>query len=389
MQQQLNTWKEQSVDELMGPGLWRIYCLLAGHVDDVVHTALDWRTALGMYLFFGSTSPVEGESGLQAGLRNVIEEFQKAFRRHGANCHFRPASAYAFPKVKTSQSSGLNICPSKQSEPLDMQFNIICLAAELIQFDNLSSFDYCTHQPQPMEVAFSWHVCLLLIALCKGDMNIDGFQLLTHQYCLRLELAGHLEWAIYVAHFICDESARGLTIRGLIHRNVVLHPDGGLKPKPTYEFVSDWTSVPGLVGVPEAWWCSALALRCEVARDWLAATGLWLKSGNNVQRASILLLGFLTIPAVLKHTIAPAERKPTEALLLQEMQPFAHWLFAVLQQFEPSFEVHNDAWAQVGTQALLLMRAWSAKKLQYSLCDFAGFSKNCEELRRHSLGIPW
>jgi hypothetical protein len=377
----------------MEPSLWRIYSLLAGDLDEIVSDALEWRTAFGMYLWYRHPSPVEGAIGSEDDdLRAAVRDFEAAAKRHGSCCYFRPVPPHIVasqtraeqsnrrrPELTLTENEPLAALRSKpRAEPYDLQFNAIRTAVGLIDWHDFSHFDYMTHSPRPFDVAVSWHFSAMLLALGGGDSSAPGFQLLTQQYCLALELAGLWVWAVHVALYVTDQRARHILVRGLLQRNAAV-PES-LQEAPRRE----WP------GVPTMWLRRAEALRCEAAQDWPGAVSSWLQCGF-AKRALLIEAAYLHCPAVLWHAAAPFRRGPLESILLEPMSQPARWLLNVLEELAPIVERSDEAWAQLGKELLAFMREWgAAKEGQYQAPgDFARTCKNCISARQYLVGLPW
>jgi len=263
-----------------------------------------------------------------------------------------------------------------------LQFNIVQTAVGLLDWRDFTHFDYLTYSPRPLDVACSWHFSVLMLALCGGDTGADGFQLLTQQYCLTLELLGYWEWAVYVALFVRNERARGALVRGLMQRNVAVPKGDDLRPASRRQWL----------GVPRAWTWRAQALRSEAVGAWPPAVASWLKCGG-ADRALVLALGFLQVPAILGHLAAQPRRGVAEAALsLEAMSPPARWLLDRLEEAEPSVTHCEEIWAEAGRDALALMRGWAAAGaagVQYEAQELVRLCWRCELLRRQLLGVPW
>lgn len=380
LRQQLEEWREQGVNQLMGPALWRIYSLLAGDIDDVVAEALDWRAGFGMLFWYGSPVSGLGERELRkhAEFRKTVCDFEKCATRHGRSCSFWPAP----PR-------------SGCSDAHDLCFGIIRAAVGLADWTDCVSYDYTTCSTRPLDVACSWHCALLIFTLCGGETGCESFQLLTQQYCLLLETAGLWEWAVYVALFVSDERARSIIIRRLIQRHAQVANLEDVQPV----VMPQWT------GVPATWLWQAQALRSEATEDWPSAVSCWLHcGGDGGKRAAIAAVGFLQGPVLLGHLAASAEREPDDpddpgprsvaAVSLVPMAPPALWLLSVLEELETTFDRRSsaEAWAETGQEALCLMRRWKERGTatpHFRHPNLVEFYSKCNMLQRHLLGAPW
>lgn len=411
LKRQVLQWKHQNVDELMGPALWRIYSLLAGDVDNVAADALDWRTTFGMYLWYRSDDEKNGN------LLGAVRDFEVICRKHGANCNFRPAPPYVRAKPRrdpprTTASSAVLGLQDVSSDAnaiscdaaYDLQFSVVRAALGLVDWSDLDQFDYMTYSPRPMDVAGAWHFCLLLLALSQPESRSEAtskaFQQLTQHYALSLELAGHWEWAAYVALFVSDDRARASLVRDCFQRNSATSGGLALPVRP------QWSRL------PSTWIWRSEALRRERSWEWPAAVACWLKhlseaaagrseaSGATVERAVSIAVGFLVVPALVKHRQSQppsaALGKPRlaacglEATTLATMSGPASWLLAVFSELEPQLLRSEDTWARVGRDTLAFMRDWSqAGSASCTPERLARLSKQCSTVREQGLGLPW
>jgi len=369
LRKQLEEWREQGVNKLMGPALWRIYSLLAGDIDDVVAESLDWRAGFGMFFWYGSPVSAGGERELRkhAEFRKSVCDFEKCAARHGRSCSFWPAP----PR---SGSSGAH----------DLCFGIIRAAVGLADWTDCALYDYTTCSARPLDVACSWHCALLLFTFCGGETGCESFQLLTQQYCLLLEMAGLWEWAVYVALFVWDVRARSIIIRRLLQRRAQAASLEDLQP----------VLQPQWAGVPVAWLWQAQALRSQAAEDWPSAVACWLQSGGDGgKRAAIAAVGFLQGPVLLGHAVASAERDLVAAVSLAPMTPPALWLLSVLEELETTFRSWpSEVWSETGHDALRLMRRWKEHDVampHFRPSNIVEFYSKCNMLQRHLLGAPW
>jgi len=357
LRRQLDIWRLQGVPELMGPALWRIYSLLAGDLDDIVADALDWRTAFGMYVWYHCEEGTEPRS-VQEHFVNVVEEFEAAVRRRGLACHFRPVPPYSHCTRKVG------------AEPADLQYSILKVLVKS-EWQDLKQFDYVGHTSRPLDVAFSWHVCSLLISLSDVP-PCAAFQLLTQQYCMLLELLGQWEWAIYVALFITDARARSSAIQGLMSRNV--------SPVKVETVRKQWP------GLPQSCLRRAQAFRFESAWNWLPAVTSWLAVGGR-ERALLLAVGFLQAPVVLQHAVAPVQRGPME-VHFAPMGSLAVWLLGAVEELVASGD--RQWWAEVGRVVHTFMLRWSnSSDFKCQTDELARLCLLADKVRPQILGVPW
>lgn len=422
LRQQLEEWSRQGMRDLMGQELWRLYSLLAGDLQEVVGDTLDWRTAFGIFLWYGagreeedseagtngdgaSTSASRLSQGADrersaatgASIAQAIDAFQAAVKLHGSSCRFRPVPAYSRsaehnppPMQKTRVCGGVT---RGQPAPSDIQFNALRVAAGLAPLD-ISLFDYATYSSDPTDVALSWHFSVLLLALKGGEEAASGFagqafQRLTQQYCQALELQGLSQWAVYVAHFVSEGHARAALVRRLVHS----HAKGDLSlgslcisGQPRVEEVPK----PHWPGVPTCWLWRARALNCEETQNWSGALACWLRSGEAEDRAVTIAACYLVGPTILGHASAPFQRGSAEAIMLAPMNSAARWLLAALEKLAPAMAYRDSLWSDVGREALGVFRHWSTiGKERFEPGALARLYRRCELLRTGTLGLPW
>lgn len=334
--------KQESVQEVMNPGVWRLYCLLAGELDEVVGRTSDWRTAFGMYLWYRLPTPDEDCEEVVG----AVKDFEKALEQRGGNCPFRPCAKYLD-----------DTCKSKQ-QPLDLQFNIIRAMIGLLDWEDLGNFECRTHTRKPLDVALSWHFSVLLIALLGGSAGrprlIRGFEVLTQQYCLMLEMGGHWEWAAYVALFINDPRARSHIIQGIILRGAGAHEASLVASEVD-------PSLACRLGLPTSWVQHAQALYCETRWDWATATAHRLAS-EGYERA-LEDARHVLAPIVLSHAQAPFLQGPTVSVALRPMQAPAVWFQGVLEALEKS--CCDERWRSTGAADVLrFLQGWVAEAAQ-------------------------
>eukprot|EP00930_Biecheleria_cincta_P057441 TRINITY_DN43374_c0_g1_i1.p1 TRINITY_DN43374_c0_g1~~TRINITY_DN43374_c0_g1_i1.p1 ORF type:complete len:771 (-),score=129.86 TRINITY_DN43374_c0_g1_i1:63-2375(-) len=409
LRQQLEEWRRQGMQDLMGQELWRLYSLLAGDLQEVVGDTLDWRTAFGIFLWYGAggEKEVSGPSmnddvprkrtGAAANIAQAVEAFQAAVKLHGSSCRFRPVPAHvrsAVPRLEPVQQT--RMCEGiarGRSAPSDIQFNALRVAAGLAPLD-ISLFDYATYSSDPMDVALSWHFSVLLLALKGGEEAASAsagqaFQRLTQQYCQALELQGLSQWAVYVAHFVSEGHARAALVRRLVHSHA--KSDLGLgslciSGQPGV----DEAPKPHWPGVPASWLWRARALSCEETQNWSGALACWLRSGEAGDRAVTIATCYLVGPTMLGHASAPFQRGSAEAIMLSPMNSAARWLLAALEKLAPAMAYHDSLWSDVGREALGVFRHWSTiGKERFVPGILVRLYWRCELLRRGTLGLPW
>ncbi|CAE8689232.1 unnamed protein product [Polarella glacialis] len=428
LRRQLEDWRRQGVPDLMGPDLWRIYSLLAGDLSEVVADTLDWRTAFGAYLWYSGAGEDQGQQDEAPGgpaaeksdLQSALGALEAAVRLHGSSCRFRPVPSHVVASASApsmfSRQEGLG---EARPDPYDLQFNALRAAAGLIDSCDVVHYDYMTYTPDPLDVALSWHFSVVLLALQGGERTAvasaeEGFQRMTRQYCLALELQGLSEWALYVAHFVSDGQARAAMVQRLLLGlssqgvNVALEEKLHLQgtgftigsfqtPRITMETlrkgdVSNSSEQENITpwGIPEAWLWRARAFRSEEAGDWPGAVHCWLRVGGAEDRAVAIISGYLLGPALMGHASAPFQRGAVEAILLAPMTQPAEWLLSVLEELAPAMAHRDILWAELGREALGFLRHWSqAGQARFNPASVVRLYHRSEKLRKGGLGLPW
>jgi len=365
------------VNQLMGPDLWRIYSLLAGDVDSILADALDWRTAFGMYLWYhphsGSTDGTQ-----HTVLHSTVQKYEKAVEGT-CFCPIPRNSSVSSVPGSVNNLSYLSDVSGAASEPRDLQFNIVRVAASLSTSSEVSNFDYNSHSDNPLEVAYSWHVSVMLLTLCKGDLSTIAFQRLTQQYCLILELLGYLEWAVYVALFIVDARCRAFAVQHLLQSNCSCACTSIRESA----YPKQWA------GVPMSWWLRASALQSEIAWEWPAAILHWQRC-EEVQRCIVILVGYLQKPALLRHAVTPLHSNSDHIQYLAKMAPPTRWLLLLLEDLEPLMSGFDGSLKALARECLQLMQEWfKAGSFKSEPTQIAQLCWRCEKLRRYTLGLPW
>ena len=421
LRQQVEEWKRQRVPDLMGPGLWRLYRLLAGDVQ-VACDALDWRTAFGVFLWYGQTveETVEDVGDCEHALERVVQAFVDM--KQVRSSRIRPVPAYAleaccclvylytplyffkipfkgFYRVPQSLASNSKVASCEQriqhsgpdlrfaaskDEPVSLQFKAIQVAGSMgTGAYDASHFDYMTHSESPQDVALSWHfVVVLLMLLGEGagttHASSSSFQSLTQQYAQLLEQQGKDEWAVYVAHFVRDHRARAARIRRLlISQAKAAQWDFGK------EATLPWPSL------PSGWLWHARALACEQVLDWCGALTCWQQCGGEEARAVTLACGYLLGPALLGHASSPYKRGAVDSIQLSPMNPAARWLHRSLEDLSTAMGSNDVLWADVGRESLGVLRRWEQEgSARFDPATLVHLHWRCERLRQGMLGLP-
>lgn len=384
LREQISQWRSQGVNDLMGSALWRIYCLLAGDLDEVIADTVDWRTAFALFVWY--RCPVESEERLRTHdlLLAAVRAFEAAVTREGVSCCFRPV-----PPCAELEERAVSIRALTQGQkvtsfghdagPFDLQFSVIRSAIGAADWSDLRFYDYTSHTACPLDVVYSWHISLIFLALRGGDTSVPGFQQLTQQYCFLLELAGLWDRALHVALFMFDARSRAAAVRGLLLRSAGTSTGEELKrglARQRFE-------------VPAVWCWRAQAVRREWAKDWPAAVTGWLRC-QDYDRALIIALGCVQGLVISGHTSAPFQRGSADLLSLVPITPTGRWLLGALEEAVPFVVKRSDALAEAAKDALRFMRDWASNPSHaYDATELTRLYWRCDMLRCHTLGIPW
>jgi len=384
LRKQVEEWRRQRVPELMGPDLWRLYSLLAGDME-VACDALDWRTAFGIFLWYGQS---DEEACMDVGscehaLERVVQSFLSAMVKQVSSSRIRPVPAYALEgEQRMSRVESEHRFAAGKEEPMSLQFRAIQLAGCFDADCDMSHFDYMTHSKNPQDVALSWHFVVVLLALLGQDGAAHegghAFQRLTQQYSQLLEQQGKDEWAVYVAHFVSDHRARAAMVRRLlISQAKACQWDFGGEVQPCWQ------------SLPLAWLWHARALACEQVHDWCGALACWQHCGGEEARAVTIACGYLLGPALLGHASSPYKRGAVEAIQLAPMNPAARWLHRSLEDLSAPMSSNDVLWADVGRESLQVLRYWAQEGCaRFEPETLVRLHWRCERLRRGMLGLP-
>ena len=382
IRQQVAEWKRERrhADGLMSPELWRIYSLLAGDLE-VLRDCLDWRTAFGVVLWYGQEEDAENEM-----LAKVVTAFLEAVKQQGMSSRIRPLPGYLqnindlTQQIFESPRVGQSIRTDPQAESL--QFAAIRMAAKLLIDSDVSHFDYTTYTENALEISLSWHFSVLMLALqgetARAAAEGSAFQRLTQQYCQLLDYNGAPSWAVYVAHFLCEHRSRAALVRQLLTsyaKSTSSVVDESALPWPT---------------LPTGWLYQAHALAYEQARNWCGALCCWRKCGGEEARAVTIACGYLLGPAILGHAFSPFKRGAVEGILLAPMTSAARWLLQSLEELSSAMGCHDLLWAEVGREALKVLRQWAASQdnIRFEAATLVQLHWKCERLQKCMLGLP-
>lgn len=382
IRQQVAEWKRERrhADGLMSPELWRIYSLLAGDLE-VLRDCLDWRTAFGVVLWYGQEEDAENEM-----LAKVVTAFLEAVKQQGMSSRIRPLPGYLqnindlTQQIFESPRVGQSIRTDPQAESL--QFAAIRMAAKLLIDSDVSHFDYTTYTKNALEISLSWHFSVLMLALqgetARAAAEGSAFQRLTQQYCQLLDYNGAPSWAVYVAHFLCEHRSRAALVRQLLTsyaKSTSSVVDESALPWPT---------------LPTGWLYQAHALAYEQARNWCGALCCWRKCGGEEARAVTIACGYLLGPAILGHAFSPFKRGAVEGILLAPMTSAARWLLQSLEELSSAMGCHDLLWAEVGREALKVLRQWAASQdnIRFEAATLVQLHWKCERLQKCMLGLP-
>ncbi|WVQ78080.1 hypothetical protein IAT38_000161 [Cryptococcus sp. DSM 104549] len=240
---QLEDWVLYKANPLIAAGYRRLYALLAGITDVVagdvsrgpdgcpdvlIAEGLDWKRALGLYLWYGNAfdNPISV----------VVEAYTEAL--HSAHPPARPLPAYL---EKPADSLRKWNAPT---EPTDVLYNLLRLYSDdTVSLDEaLRSRDTSA---SPYDVRLAWHLYVLLAQVLKkrdfGDREETGYSAcadqLTEGYAAQLEGLGEWKWAAFVMLHLQTVDGREKALRALIGR----HPEASAEDE---SFLTDALSVP-------------------------------------------------------------------------------------------------------------------------------------------------
>jgi len=99
--------------------------------------------------------------------------------------------------------------------------------------------------------------------------------------------------------------------------------------------------------------------------------------------------GYLLGPTLLGHASAPFQRGSAEAIMLAPMNQAALWLHACLEELSSAMGVHDVLWAEVGREALGVLRHWAKSgQERFEPAALVRLYHRCEQLRKGTLGLP-
>jgi len=399
--QQLQTWQHQGAKSMMPPALFRIFSLLAGDLDEVVYDALDWRGALAIYIWYRCADHSEAGLSPKQRLIRSFSSFEKVVAAQGLSCTVRPnppsgmsglSTAAAAARQETSANSRAAASSSHRSTAmdtssegtlgglLDMQYSIMRASVDQFDWRNLDVLDYPSYTSEPFNMVYAWHLTLVLLALKGGDIAMPGFQRLTQQYVLSLELAGAWQYAAFVALFVAEPRARARIVKGILARNVRATSSENLKRLMAAQV---WRC-------PVSWWWDAQAARSESAKEWPLAISGWTENGRK-ERALVIALGCLQAPLLAHYASTPWALGAGGALALPAtMPPAGKWLRGMLERILCDRIGYTDTLTTVGQDALQFLRSWEADPhAPYNTADVTKLYWRCDMLRCYALGLPW
>lgn len=91
--------------DLMRPELWRIYCLLAGDLQDATSSATNWRIAFAAFMWYRCS--VEPQD-----LEGAVRGFVASIGQEGGSLSARPTPPYYVGKTSSTQPQ--DACPPKK-----------------------------------------------------------------------------------------------------------------------------------------------------------------------------------------------------------------------------------------------------------------------------------
>lgn len=214
IQEQLQVWKTDKLDTLMGQDIRKIYALLAGIVDilegsnskeDIeLMKGLDWLRALGLLLWF--------ESSLDIPLHETFERYEILYENQPGRI------AAPAPWYFSSSSNEVDEAPN------DAQFSLMKLALSP-SMTLESALNPLGFGPNPRDFKLPWFMYVLLsrcmrardfmdreIVEGSGEEDgslLDGFSLtadaLTASYAAQLEQSGLIQEAVFVLLFLEED----------------------------------------------------------------------------------------------------------------------------------------------------------------------------------------
>jgi len=244
---QINQWQNQKTQELMPPGLWRIFALLSGmDRTTVTEGCTGWQLGLGAHIWY-RTSNGDGYCEIETALAAYEETLNSLPHNEASIC--RPRA------TRKTESGKLLPCD-------DLRYGLIrefCLGPDALE-DIVVGVDTPTYSTEKMDCWLAWSVVLFL-----SHVRESSDELQRHLAKLTLELVGefelHGEWesALRVAHFLADESLRQRTVMSIL--------------------ASCDDSEKACELVPSRWVWEAVGLRSAYERDFIQAAQAWLNCG--------------------------------------------------------------------------------------------------------------
>lgn len=258
---QLNVWTETGFDSTFDSAVWTVYELLAGRIDDVIPALpleLDWKRALGLYIWYGlppSASIAESVASytesVEAGVAPApLPEYYCAVAEDSNRSPSAHDTAFLILQLHAILEAE---CFLEENKEEDLAKALAPLLPRLLRPAGVT--------PDPLDHLFIWLLLGVLEAVgaIPHASQTNPEMLLTHMGMIsQIELVGGLShWAVYVAHFIPDETARATVIKHLLN----VHCEEWENDAEKLSFFRD------KLGIEVPWLCSARALLAQSRGD--------------------------------------------------------------------------------------------------------------------------
>lgn len=296
---QLAVWKDAGFDAYVDPQRRQIYQLLAGQIDAVVPSMqLDWRRALGCYLWYGCHP--------DSNVSDAVKAYQTAVKAGIA-----PGPIPQYLELLNSSTIGgtaTGTVPAAAAfhDVMDTNFELIRLYCTLVDGTNSTDpadFDEAMDDssamstsvgatlarllrpagitPDPLDYSFSWYMLCVLHAINAVPGNDDDYNnnqdsslaaAIAHMaFISQLESLGELtHWAIYVALHLSDAVAREKTVKELLARHCPEWKD----EEDVNLFLTE------SLNIPLAWLAEAKALWAQYNKDDVTELNNLIEAGD-------------------------------------------------------------------------------------------------------------
>ena len=286
---QLAVWRDASFDSYIDPQRRQIYQLLGGHVDSVIPSMqLDWRRALGCYLWYGchpDSDIIDAVKAYQVSVKNGLAPPPVPLYLELLNNKESQGGDGAF-----AQSGGGG---GAYHDVMDINFELVRLYCTLnnsntrdgggntgddfMDDSNLGDFPGgggvssnlarllrpAGVTPDPLDYSFPWHLLCVLrsinaIPRHEDDDSSPAAAIAHMAFISQLESLGELaHWAIYVALHLPDPMAREKTVKELLARHCPDWTDN----EEINQFLTE------SLNIPTAWLAEANALWSQYKSD--------------------------------------------------------------------------------------------------------------------------